>query len=1096
MRNQQNKQNTGKPSASARGTGSSGKQTGKSASGTGARKNTGASRADDGRVRLSAAERFGKQPDKRGATDEKKNNRAGDDRQVVRRAVRKDTGAKGQEAAKNPPAPAKKEYDPRSSAPIHQVLPFVFLILGLFFAVCFILYAVNKDHAEEVIGTVGRGICRVLFGVLGYGAFTLPVVFFSLGFLWRRSVDNGSLGLRLGLTFLFSVLLSAFLHIVIVLRPMETLPGYDIGALYREGALIGGGGVVGGIIGRALYTALRLAGSSILCVGGLLLLGMFLCGVTPVYVWTSIRYRARRNRERREAAKATREEIRENQKLADAVLSGGLDTDPENGKRKRSARAGQAAEENVPGKDETATASESTGAKKGRSAFRMDYADDPEGAGEPDGKTEKPRRRKAREDTEILPVMTDESIPHEKEKDDLDDIPGLTELDMSAVYGNPAMREEMRRSDEVNSAAKENGFTATDWMRSTPDGFGSDDSASQTFAEASKAALAEDAPTAKPADAAPAGNVPVPVEEQKPEDERIQQLFAAAQEASEGTVPAPAPATSASVSVPTPAKKLRNDIPIKENGSEAEEYLPVDEETGEVLSAEPTEHPYVFPPVDLLKQGDSTVRITKEEVERNMQTLRSVLKSFNINIKEMAYSCGPTITRYEVRPESGTRVRQFTLLSDDIALGLAAKSGIRIEAPIPGKPAVGIEVPNDNPATVWLRSLIDTPEFTSSKGILPVCLGADISGKEVFLDIVKMPHLLIAGATGMGKSVCINCLVTSLMYRYSPADVRLIMVDPKQVEFVPYKDIPHLFVPIITDPKAATAALSAAIDEMEDRFTKIKDMGVRDIRGYNDIAAMDPEVEKMPYIVIIIDELADLMMTASDEVETSICRLAQKARAAGIHLIIGTQRPSVDVVKGTIKSNIPSRIAFTVASQVDSKTILDAAGAEKLIGRGDMIYAPVGAMKPIRVQGAFVSDKEVESISDFIKKNNDPVKYDEQFMKRMTEAAARVGAKKNEGLETDGESAYQTGDDDDKLRAALEIIYDTGRASTSLLQRKLSIGYGRAAKILDALEEQGFIGPQEGSKPRTILISRQEYMERYLNDTVLSSGDGGDGGED
>lgn len=1048
----------------------------------------------DSRVRLTAAEWSGK----------KSGESAGAEKNTERRTVTHTSGKAvvrqtktGSGAAKKPEdrgqadKPKKKVYAPPSSAPIHQVLPYVFLVFGIFFGVCFVLFAVNLNRAGEVIGSVGEGLCRVFFGVFGYGAFTFPILLLSLAVLWRKTVDNGTLGVRLLLTFLTSAVLSAYVHILLVSSRPGYVPTYSISWLYQEGALIGGGGVIGGVLGQALYNGLRLVGSSILCIGALILLCMFLCGVTPVYVWTSIRYRVRRSREKHAQAMETRREIAENQKLADAVLSGGLD--PEPGKNRRRP------------KETPAGAEERASEQNSDSAGRAQESVDPKAAekrNKSEEKNEKPRHKKAFiDEEEIMPVFTDESIPHEDPDTDLDNIPGMTELNMSAIYEASALREEIRRNDEANSIAKANGFTATDWMRASNTEGASDAPAAGNFRSASAVPGGASARSGfmdledEPAGADTAGSAVTDSDATDfivEEDDRIRELLNSEKKT---------PGATATVPPVRSAEKIREDqpldIPVKKSMSEADEYLPEDTEISVSAPEEPEvpeEHPYVSPPITLLNQGDISARITTEEVERNMQTLKAVLKSFNINIKEMAYSCGPTITRYEVRPESGTRVRQFTLLSDDIALGLAAKSGIRIEAPIPGKPAVGIEVPNDNPATVWLRSLIDTPDFYSGKGTLPVCLGADISGKGVLLDIVKMPHLLIAGATGMGKSVCINCLVTSLMYRYSPAEVRLIMVDPKQVEFVPYKDIPHLFVPIITDPKAATAALAAAIDEMEDRFSKIKDVGARDIRGYNDIAAMDPDLKKLPYLVIIIDELADLMMTASDEVETSICRLAQKARAAGIHLIIGTQRPSVDVVKGTIKSNIPSRIAFTVASQVDSKTILDSAGAEKLIGRGDMIYAPVGAMKPIRVQGAFVSDKEVENISDFVKKNNDPVKYDEQFMKRMTEAAARVGAKKNEGLETDGDTAIPSGGDDDKLTAALEVIYDTGRASTSLLQRKLQIGYGRAAKILDVLEEQGFIGPQEGSKPRAILISHQDYMERYLNG--YDSKNGGDSERD
>lgn len=496
------------------------------------------------------------------------------------------------------------------------------------------------------------------------------------------------------------------------------------------------------------------------------------------------------------------------------------------------------------------------------------------------------------------------------------------------------------------------------------------------------------------------------------------------------------------------------------------------------IEAEPED--YVFPPLDLLKSGGAKAAVSDAEIETSKQALREVLESFKIKVKEITCSCGPTITRYEVKPDAGVRVRSISNLVDDIALALA-KSGVRIEAPIPGKAAVGVEVPNDIRSTVFLRTLIETAEFQNHKSKIAACLGADVSGKPVVFDIEKMPHLLVAGTTGSGKSVCINTIIMSILYRARPDEVKLVLIDPKKVEFNVYRDIPHLSCRIVSDPKKAAGALNSAVNEMEKRFELIEEVGVRNITGYNELTKNDPDKPYMPRMVIIIDELADLMMTAPDEVETAICRIAQKARAAGIHLILGTQRPSVDVITGLIKANIPSRIAFTVTSSVDSRTIIDIGGAEKLIGMGDMLYAPVGSPKPKRVQGAFVSDGEVEQIVDFIKSNNAPVRYDCEFERSIDEEAAKCG-NPAQGKKGDGDVKASSGGEDPKLMEAIELAIETGKISTSLLQRKLEVGYGRAAKIIDQMEELGWVGPADGNKPRKILVTAQDLAEKKIND--------------
>ncbi|MDD4421446.1 MAG: DNA translocase FtsK [Eubacteriales bacterium] len=500
----------------------------------------------------------------------------------------------------------------------------------------------------------------------------------------------------------------------------------------------------------------------------------------------------------------------------------------------------------------------------------------------------------------------------------------------------------------------------------------------------------------------------------------------------------------------------------------------------EVFSEEEQENPpYVFPPISLLAESESDgLTLTETDIQRTSQKLVDTLASFGVHTRVISTSCGPTITRYELQPETGVRVKSIANLADDIALHLAT-TNVRIET-IPGKAAVGIEIPNRSVTTVRLHGLLNTATFRDNKSSLFCALGMDVAGNPIYIDIGKMPHLLIAGATGMGKSVCINSIIISLLYRAKPDEVKLILIDPKRIELSEYNGIPHLMVPVITEPKKAAGTLNWACIEMEKRYTLIQEVGVRNLAEYNSVVRDDPERETIPYVVIIIDELADLMMTAPDDVETSICRLAQQARAAGMHLVVGTQRPSVDVITGLIKANIPSRIAFTVASQVDSRTILDMAGAEKLMGRGDMLYYPVGAMKPVRVQGAFVDGKtEVTAITQFIKDAAE-VQYNEEVINMIEQEAKLCGVKHSKrdvfNDKVDDEK------DDPMIISALEVAFDCGNVSTSLLQRRLSLGYARAARIVDKLERRGYVGQFDAAtKKRAILITKEEFLELKLN---------------
>ncbi len=487
---------------------------------------------------------------------------------------------------------------------------------------------------------------------------------------------------------------------------------------------------------------------------------------------------------------------------------------------------------------------------------------------------------------------------------------------------------------------------------------------------------------------------------------------------------------------------------------------------------------YHYPPIALLDEPKPADEISAlAEQQNNSELLVKTLKDFGISTKVVAVSRGPAVTRYELEPSAGVKISRITGLSDDIALRLAA-TGVRIEAPIPGKAAVGIEVPNKICGSVCLRELIDSTEFSKAKSKLTVALGKDISGSIVLADLAKMPHLLIAGTTGSGKSVCTNSMIQSVLYRASPRDVKMLLIDPKQVEFGIYNGIPHLLVPVVTDPRKAAGALGWAVTEMLNRYKIFAENNVRDLASYNELAKKSDTLQPMPLILIVIDELADLMMAAASEVEDAIIRLAQMARAAGMHLVIATQRPSVDVITGLIKANIPSRLALTVASGVDSRTILDTGGAEKLLGKGDMLFMPVGTPKPMRVQGCFVSNREVESVVQYLK-NAEDHEYDDKVAEEIERQAAAAGGGKG------GKAAASDGADesigDEMLPQAIEIAIESGGVSTSMLQRRLRLGYARAGRLIDEMEQKGLIGPSEGSKPRQVLISRQQWLEMSLN---------------
>lgn len=571
--------------------------------------------------------------------------------------------------------------------------------------------------------------------------------------------------------------------------------------------------------------------------------------------------------------------------------------------------------------------------------------------------------------------------------------------------------------------------------------------------------------------------------------ESTRELDEALKEIQEMPLPVPA-AAPADLKPPVPLAEMEDissglqmEMPEKEEPSDKQEEFPgaTPEQLALYQAAEQMQDPasYCFPPVSMLKESPKVDPSKEtEELQTNGSILVDTLSSFGVQVKILDICRGPSVTRYEIQPAAGVKISKITNLADDLALNLAA-TGVRIEAPIPGKAAVGIEVPNKTRNTVCMRDLVQSNAFQTSKGKLSAALGRDIAGQPVIADLAKMPHLLIAGTTGSGKSVCINSIIISILYKANPSEVRFLMIDPKAVELTEYNGLPHMLVPVVTDAHKAAGALGWAVSEMMKRYKLFSETGVRNLSGYNALAESQgfqdengQPMPALPQIVIIIDELADLMMAAPKDVEDSICRLAQLARAAGMHLVVATQRPSVDVVTGLIKANIPSRIALTVSSPVDSRTILDSVGAEKLLGRGDMLFAPVGVNKPVRVQGCFLADEEISSIVEFVKKTRE-IEYDESVLEEIERNAASEGGH-DDGLEGGGEGH------DPMLEEAVKCVVEAGQASTSLLQRRLRLGYARAGRIIDEMEQLGIVGPHEGSKPRQVLMTYAQWMERNM----------------
>ncbi len=961
-------------------------------------------------------------------------------------------------SAKKPSSSAKgrssaKPANDRAGDPSrirHQLAPSLLVLAAIFLVVCYL--------APTLTGFIGNGLRSLMFGLFAKAAWAIPLLLVNTAIFWKRDLLHGALRYKPVFSTLVLVNLSVIIHAAT--RKAET---FSLPTLWRDGIDSVGGGAVGGFIGNLLLRGFGVAGTLILTIALILLFGIFLFGMTPQmfasYLIAGIREWRIGLRENMEANRLEREQLQielDQRRIAERKAQLRL--------REQQLREQQQAAREQQRQAMRAQSRPQPQKRRINDAMVEDFevgtdvydetpleapVETPVEVDEPEVATPEPidpaifdeivakenERYNRRSEELAEPAVEDgedEIEPAPTEPAPLESTPAEPKLSFfKKEKVRPLPKTETQKLEELEEELDLSKIFAETPVTSefTPPALPDDDEESdiQTSAEIDlvieKSAL-NPAPMPEPID---------PDDEDEEDDEPPFDM-------SEGIVKKPS----------TPAN----------TAAQAAQFAP------------PAE--YIFPPKPLLAYDNSPPSSDMSgEIQQTAVKLVETLRSFNVKTKIINVSRGPTVTRYELQPEVGTKVKSITNLVDDIALHLAT-SGVRIEAPIPGKEAVGIEVPNKKTSTVFIRELIEDDAFESAASKVTACLGMDIGGNPVYLDVAKMPHLLIAGTTGSGKSVCINSLIISILYKARPDEVKFILIDPKKVELNPYNGIPHLLVPVVSDPKKAAGSLHWAVTEMERRYELIEGAGVRNLKGYNQSIANDPTAEKLPLIVIVIDELADLMMMARDDVEESICRIAQKARAAGIHLIIGTQRPDTNVITGLIKANVPSRIAFTTTNQIDSRVILDTVGAEKLIGRGDMLYSPIGAMKPTRVQGSFVSDDEVEAVTEFIKNNCASRDYDMDVMETIEREAQLCGNKKNTSF---GDGDEEDNEGDPMLKPAIQLAVESGKISTSLIQRRLQLGYGRAAKLIDMMEQRGIVGPPQGSKPRDVLISMSDFME-------------------
>ncbi len=1100
-------------------------------------------------------------------------------------------GDKKKASAKQKASKGRKRQsggDPNST--VNQLVPYALVCLAPFAALSFIL----RDFFDlgSSMGAFGSFLADFLCGLLGVAGYIVPVFMMVLGIRWRRLVKSGALTRKLLLSVVFVVLLSGIIH-VFQDAGARGVTEMSLRTLYGDGVMMMGGGLIGGFVGEWFGFVFRLLGTCLLCIPLLLIVGIYLVGLTPVELYERIAYKAGELKEKMEERRSTRnqEDMNKNEiatEMTDADVSCAQSAHP-TWRRTRTTSLAEARGKS----NEYFTFEDEEDATAGSEAYRevVDIAEDVPAA------PEHPTWRR--------PVTGNAAVGNAAVAAGLDgevvDAPFSPQYYQKVYDGAEIAHGESRVTDAgFGAGLVGEGAVSYGESRVTDPGFGAGlvgESAPVLHGESrvtdaglgmGYAGMTDDSEPVVHGESrvTEAGlglgysdrndaSEPVVHGESRVTDpgftpERLANLAANNREPGESRVTDPGfcgangevelakngesrltqagfdgtlgggvelanPGESrlteagfdgtlgGEVKLATPGESRVTDpgigaecVSMAEQSAEQNDSHLTEPSLGTVFGdryaevagrhsamyagaatavaldnsismdsiknavetePEPETHPYVYPTTDLLNEDMNKKNADhSKEIAEKISILRKTLADFRINIKDQV-DCfrGPTVTRYEVRLEGGVSMRQIQNRIDDISLYMAAP--VRIAA-VQGKPAVGIEVPNTVRDTVYMRTMLESDAFQNSKKLMEVPLGLDIGGVVQMCDLAAMPHLLIAGTTGSGKSVCINSILLSLIYKTGPEDLRLILIDPKQIEFAPYEHIPHLYMPIVTDMQRAAGALACAVQEMERRFSLLKDVGVRDIASYNEAVKNDPDREHLPRILIVIDEFADLKMScANNDPENFTCRLAQKARAAGIHLIIGTQRPSVDVITGKLKTNIASRIAFMVKQQVDSRTILDMNGAEMLAGRGDMLFAPANSQdkQPRRIQGAYVSDSELERVIAHVRRHNDPVRYNQAFMEQIEVEMARAASA---GKKDDFDDLDTNEDGEDpKFIEAVELAVQTQKVATSLLQRRLGVGYGRAAKIIDRMEELGLVSPAEGNKPRKLLPAAQGYLD-------------------
>ncbi len=942
-------------------------------------------------------------------------------------AERKKTETKTKTRKADNAKTAREKAPPDVTKLRHQIIPILLvlfaLLLGLFIAFS------DFDGGEGKTGTVGNFIGGAVKGLFSGASVIIPFFFLNGAIFWRRDVQNGARTYKTVFYIICLILISVILHLF---SRATVLDGklselINLGTLYKNGNTFTGGGVIGGFFGILLAKAIGKTGALIFSFTVLLLLAVFLFGLTPQALWERFTFYLMRRRDIRMNKKEDQKRERE----ANSAAARNAEAERAAQRRRENdifntdvpVRADEQKKKPVkaepPKRNEIVSRSNVTPGCFDTTVIDINTAD----------------VRKAQEEAEKEPVKS--SAPSHP----VSEIINGEGEDLKKVFDQPEADEET-----INKFAGRNEKVSV-----------KDGDLSGAFEDGgSEAQLDIGVRHDSPVNA-------LKFDEQKDKPKKRRQdaiRYSGTSGVTEGD----------------------NDEDVTEGGIRREKIFTPDTDYDD---EEKVRSEYIFPPISLLRGGEIKIGEISDIERENALKLVETLNSFKVYTRCINISRGPTVTRYELALEPGTKVSAVTNRVDDIALSFGTK-GVRIESVISGKSAIGVEVPNKVVSTVYLRPLIENASFAKNQSKINVALGMDVAGLPVYMDIAQTPHLLVAGATGSGKSVCINTIILSILYKAKPDEVKLILIDPKKVEFNIYNGIPHLLVPVIYDAKKAAGSLQWASTEMERRYGLIEAAGQRKIDGYNETLKEHPEREYLPKIVIIIDELADLMMTAANDVETSICRIAQKARAAGIHLIVGTQRPSVDVVTGLIKANIPSRIAFTAASQIDSRTIIDNAGAEKLCGKGDMLFCYKSIINPQRVQGAYVSEEETEKVVTFLKENASEDNYSDEIMEQIEHEAALCGLSKREKAAAESGADDAAGPLDPRFREACEIAIEAGKISTSFMQRRLSLGYGRAAKIIDSMERMGIVSALDGSKAREVLITHDQYLE-MLNSGAFDS---------